>query len=346
MIKVLHFRNTAVLGRYPIAEISRCFSREGVLFTHEVREHKGVWKNPLLLRDWCHKNDIDWVYWGWEKEESSLYKKLFESDRKFKIFMFGQEQPQALNLIRQNRHFADVTITSSPVYKDEVDGFLPFGIHTYYFKEEKLPFAKKQDRILISGTYRHSRGQFFEWLLENQPFDWPVYLYPPRLHEDLVGRDRMRKIVSKYPKYVYKCASDHYDYIPNLLKHLNTHKLFLDFTTNSSNYLKFHEDLHEIMSKAKELKGGYCPERVLDALWLGTYSICFLDKAVEYVLQNHVEYFENLDELVSIVNALIRNRKLLKEKAIASQKFVEKYTTENVIGTLAHLFKTGEVKEL
>lgn len=345
MIRVLHFRFTAVLGRYPFKEIRRLFALEGIEFLSVDIECKDLWKKPKEFCKWCNENKIDWVYWGWEKENSDYYKELYESDRKFKILLFGQEQPQALNLMRDHSPYADVSITSSPIYKEEVNGFFPFGIHTYYFEGEKKAFEEKKDAILLSGTYRKSRGQFFDRILKEQPFDWPVYLFPPRLHEDLVGTDEMRKIAARYPKYVYQCAPTHDTFISRLMSHLNEHKLFLDFTTNSSNYLKFHEDLDYLCSIGEELPGGYCPERVLDALWLGTYSYCFKDKAVEYVLGENVGYYGNIDELVERVNEAIRNKEL-QEKAKRSEKYVERYTTEEVIKAFTHLFKTDEVKEL
>lgn len=345
MLKVLHFKFTALLGRYPLDEIRRLFREQGIDFITGSQIPKGIWQFEKLL-EYCREQNIDWLYWGWEKEDTELYKKVFEAPRKFKILMFAQEQAQALETLRKNSKYADFVITSSPVYRNEVDGFLPFGIHTYYFLDKKLPFNQKQNRILISGSYRHSRGQFFEWALREQPFKWPVYLFCPDLTKNLVEKDRMRQIVSRYPKYVYSCAKGIEGYIPKLLQHLNTHKLFLDFTTNSSNYLKFHEDLEVLLRDAKKYKGGYCPERILDALWLGVYSFCFEDEAIKKVLHNCVSYYSLLSDLVNQVNAIIENQELLENRATLAQGYVERYTTEKVIKALAYIFKTGRMFEL
>lgn len=340
-IKVVHLKNDALLGRYPHSHIKTLFAKHEVEYLFDEELPKKIWLEPVLFNQYCRDHGIAWICWHWEKFEPRVYQNLYESDRSYKIFLFGHEQPQALSNLREISKYADFTITSSSPYASEVDGFLPFGIHTYYFKSEKRPFTDKQKRILISGSYRHSRGQFFEWLLREQPFDWPVYLFTPPLQSDTVERDDTRKIVSRYPKYVYKCAETHRSYIPELLEHLNNHKLFLDFTTNSTNYLKFHEDYETIMQQAKTLKGGYCPERVLDALWLGTYSWCLYDQAIVEVLEDYVGLYENRNDLVSQVNRLINNQARLSQLAYHSQVYVERYTTENIIRKLADFFKSG-----
>lgn len=345
-VKVLHLRNLALLGRYPKSEITRLFAEHDVDYRFDNALPNGAYKDHDKIIEYCNREGVDWVFWNWEKHELQIYKQYYESRRSFKIALFGHEQPQALDNLRAVSQYADFTITSSPVYKNEVDGFLPFGIHTHFFEGERLPFKEKANRILLSGSYRHSRGQFFEWALREQPFKWPVYLFTPPLSIDTVERDYTRQICARYPRYVYKCAENRTSYISQLLAHLNTHKIFLDFTTNSTNKLKFHEDFEVIMKQARELNGGYCPERVLDALWLGTYSWCLYDKAVTSVLQDQVGTFESCEDLVEQVNQLIIDSSCLRAKAQSARKFVSRYTTEEVIRILARFFKTGHLEQL
>lgn len=345
-IKVLHLNNEALIGRYPRSVVTALFAQYGIDYHFAKDIPQEVIRDSARLAEFCNKERYAWVFWNWEKHSIDRYQVLFESDRCFKIALLGHEQPQAIRELRRSQLYADTVITTAPTYKDEVDGFLPFGIHTHYFKGEKLPFEKKQNRILISGSYRHSRGQFFEWALREQPFKWPVCLYTPPFKRDMVERDETRKIVSRYPRYVYPCAEGHRQYISGLLEHLNTHKIFLDFTTNSTNYLKFHEDLYQILEQVSDLKGGYCPERVLDALWLGTYSWCLYDKAVEYCLEDKVGYYKSLEDLVEQVNSKIEQTILLQQRATRSAKYVKRYTTENVIKHLAHFFHSGRLIEI
>lgn len=345
-IKVLHLNNEALIGRYPHNVVKQLFAEHDVDYVFAEEIPKGLAGDSFKLTEYCNQEQYDWLFWNWEKHSTECYQIVFESDRTFKIAMLGHEQPQALQLLRKNQQYADFVITTAPTYRNEVDGFLPFGIHTHYFKGTQLAFEEKQDRILISGSFRHSRGQFFEWLLSEQPLKWPVYLFTPPLCSDTVRQDGMRQIVSRYPKYVYKCADNHRSYITELLEHQNIHKLFLDFTTNSTNYLKFHEDFQVIMEEADNLEGGYCPERVLDALWLGTYSWCFYDKAVEYCLSDKVGYYRSLNDLVKQVDELIEQPSALRSLADESSNYVKRYTTEKVIQHLANFFHTGRLVEI
>lgn len=338
-MKVLHLRNDALLGRYPHKHVKKLFAEYQIDYLFEEDIDKGLWKDGERLALYCNQQNIKWIFWNWEKLDSKIYKSLFEAQRDFKIVLFGHEQPQALSNLRKNQHYADYAITSSIIYKNEVNGFLPFGIHTYYFKDEKISYNDKQKRILISGSYRHSRGQLFEWLLREQPFDWPVYLYPPDLSTNHVEKDLMRQIVARYPKYVYPAATTNYGYISELLSHLNTHRFFIDFTTNSTNYLKFHEDFQTIMTQSKDLPGGYCPERMLDALWLGTLSWCLYDKAIINLVGDAVNYYSSLDELVTSVNQKIRTGQQREESNTVST-IAQRYTTEQIIKRLAFFFKT------
>lgn len=345
-IKVLHLDNEALLGRYPHKRVKELFSQHNVDYVFAEEVGKEIVTDSVRLVQYCNENNYSWIFWNWEKHDPKRYEAVFDSNRSFKMALLGHEQPQVLPQLRRVQQYFDFVITTAPTYKYEVDGFLPFGIHTYFFEERRKRFEEKQNRILISGSYRHSRGQFFEWLLKEQPFSWPVYLYTPNLENNMVEKDEMRKIVSRYPKFVYKCASNHRSYIPGFLRHLNNHKIFLDFTTNSTNYLKFHEDIDEIMKVAENLKGGYCPERVLDALWLGAYSWCFYDKAVEYCLEDKVGYYKKREELVEQVEEHIRDSLLLKSKSEKSSHYCERYTTERVIKHLSDFFGTGRLIEL
>jgi hypothetical protein len=345
MIRVLHFRYTALLGRYPEERIVTLFAEHGIEFLPEKTISKEIWQDSERLAKWCNENHIDWVYWGWEKEETNRYKLLYEADRNFRILIFGQEQPQALNVMRAHSPYADVALTSSPIYAREVNGFLPFGVHTYY-APPRIPFDQKQNRILISGSYRHSRGQLFDYLLKHQPFKWPVYLFTPHLSDDLVQKDFMRQIVASNPKYVYRAADTRSDYISKLLGHQNTHKCFIDFTTNSTSFLKFHEDFRVIMQQSQTLLGGYCPERVLDALWMGSCGFCLEDKAVRAVLGNAVSYYHSIEELTEQVNALIDSPDRMLQTSSQGQLVAERFTTEKVIAALAMFFKEGTLSPL
>lgn len=333
-MKILHLCNNAVLGRYKISWIQEEFAKHGIEYIHNISSVPKGWRTPELLIPWIKENNVEWMFWGWEKHSVDIYENYWKQ-HPCKILIYGQEQPQALIDLRKAKPYCDICITSSPVYRNEVHGFWPFGIHTRYIRNN----GQKQNRILMSGSYRHSRGQLMEWVLKHQPFEYPVYIYTPPLEHNTVEHDETRILASRYPKFFYPAAKTREDYIYDLMYHLSTHRIFLDFTTNSTNKDKFHTDLDDLFNKGRTLPGGYCPERVLDALYQDCRVVCFWDKALEQVLGSIPYYYCSYDELRNSMKKAIHDSTNYKSS-------VEKYTTENVIRVISETFKTNKVIEL
>lgn len=347
-MKVIHLLNDAVLGRYPLEWVTEEFAKHGVSFHRACAStwlYKRGSRTPALM-DMLNEKGFDWLYWGWECESPKVYRSIFENPRRqFKVFIYGQEQPQRLDAMRAVYPYCDMGITSSPVWAEEVDGFLPFGIHTRYCSYEPPPWGAKKNQILLTGSYRHSRCQLFERLLYEQPFEWPVVMFPPNLYSDHAGGDRFRQVAARYPKYVLGHGGNHTQYIPGMLRHLGESKIHIDFTTNSSNWMKFHEDYLEVMKQSAHLRGGYCPERVLDAAFMRCHSICLYDKALKAVAGDNVSYYHSYDELVHMVNRMIRS---LDSEQVERERnnLYPRFSTENIIRAMALMFKTGRPAEV
>ncbi|MEM1367346.1 MAG: hypothetical protein AAGG02_04865 [Cyanobacteria bacterium P01_H01_bin.15] len=348
-MKVLHLLNQALTGRYPPTWVKALFAQWEVDYHYGERGVALLCLRPDKLVDYLNRHQYDWLFWGWECQSLKLYQRVYESQRNFKILLFGQEQPQRIDALRQVQQFADLCVTSSPVYQDEVDGFLPFGIHTAHGQYLSSTFATKKNQILLTGSYRHSRCQVYERLLAQQPFAWPVVWFPPYLATNHAEGDRFRELAQIYPDAVlgqgelgHDAVSSAQGYIPAMMKHLAESKLHLDFTTNSSNWLKFHEDCDVIMAQCRMLKGGYCPERVLDAMFLHCHSLCLYDKAVEAVVGDRVTYYDSMDDLLSKTRRLIQSLDAGQVSAERAAVYPS-LTTENIIKTLATMFRTGQV---
>lgn len=351
-MKVFHVLNQAILGRYPPGWVQPLFAQAGVEYHYATRQESLLCLFPDKLVSYLNKHGYDWLFWGWECQSEALYQRVYEARRGFKILLFGQEQPQRLDTLRRVSRFADVCITSSPVYRDEVDGFLPFGIHTAYGRGLPSEFHQKKNQILLTGSYRHSRCQLYERLLGQQPFDWPVVIFPPDLDTDHAKGDRFRELAAAYPDYVLGQGEAGKDaiasaqgYIPTMMQHLGRSKLHIDFTTNSSNWLKFHEDCDAIMARCRDLRGGYCPERVLDAMYMQCHSLCLYDRAVEAVVGRHVTYYDSMESLIEqtrrLIGELTADRVRVEKAAVYPH-----LSTESVIEALATTFHTGQAAEV
>lgn len=312
-----------------------------------VREFRDRGVDYVIGRDpdpaWLDEQGFDYLFWSWECNDLERYRRLFEAPRHYRILIFGQEQPQKLEQLRAVTPYADLVITSSPVYRGEFDGFVPFGIHDVGHPDGIDREVERKKAVLLSGSYRHSRGQMFDRLLGDQPFHWPVYLFPTCIEHDMVEVDRTREIVARNARWCYPAAASLKSYISELLQHLLEHSVFIDFTTNSSNHVKFHENLDAILMRVHELPGGYCPERVLDALWLGCDCFCLEDKAVRQVLGEHVTCYDSYESLVAEVNRHIEITEPAGNQN--SREFVDRYRTSRILDMFSAFYNGGRLPD-
>ena len=223
---------------------------------------------------------------------------------------------------------------------------MPNPVHTAYIEDRILPWNEKDNSILISGSYRTCRMELFKQLFREQPFKWPVFFFPPNNEKEIKNIQVIDEISSFHPEYVLRGSGERDKYNKEILKHLNKTKIFVDCTFNP--YPNLHIShangtLEEIEKVLPTYLGGYAPERVLDACYMGNTVVALHNKALNFVLRDNLIFYSNYKELVEKIREAIEHEEInLKPFATESQKLVKDYTTEEVIKHLAEMFKTGK----
>lgn len=340
----MHLYGTAVLGRSPQKWYEDQFLLNNIELTHHPEPlHKfirvGLENHIDELVQYANDENFDWLFFGWEMFPA--FQKLWEHKRRsFKILIYAQEQPQRLGDIPNLRKYCDKLYTSAPTFQDNTDGYIPFPVHTAYASSH-LGMLEKRKQILISGSFRQCRYELFERLLREQPFEWPIKFLPSGIKWEPIGRTQYEELITRFPNSIVQIPQQQSDYIPALLSAISSSTLFIDCTFNPYPELKMsqaHSSLNDVLS-IKDYKGGYMPERVLDACNWGSYPVCLKNPAIKYCLGEKVSYYDSYESLLELVNRWIGKEvqeQLNDLLTIAS--LMEDYSTEAIIKRLSSIF--------
>lgn len=344
-MKVLHFYGTAILGRSPQQWYEEKFLNNGIELVHHPEPLHPYIRHGLEnyideLVEYANDKKVQWLFFGWEMFRG--FKQIWEHPkRKFKVLIYAQEQPQRLGDIPILRGYCDKLYTSAPTFQGGTDGYIPFPVHTA-FGNSKLGTLEKRKQILISGSFRQCRYELFERLLTEQPFKWPVKFLPSGLQWEPIGKMQYEELIQKFPEHIVAKPKSQSDYIPVLLSALSSSMMFIDCTFNPYPELKMsqaHTSLDDVFA-IKDYKGGYMPERVLDACNWGCYPICLKNPAIDFCLGEKASYYDSYDGLVNTVSQWInKSASEQMDDLMALVHLMQSYSTETIIEKLSNIFK-------
>ncbi len=363
MMKVMYFGGDACIGRSTPEFYQSEFKKNKIDFfcgysrSKEETDARISLKEDLpKLSNFLNSNEFKWVFFGWEiNPPVDVIKKLYELSNTYKILIFGQEV-QHKNKLLDKRPYCDIIISDSPClvmcpkFSKIIDGFLPNCIHSNAVPGI-VPCAwdKKEEFILISGSYRNARFQLFERLLKKQPFKWPVRFLSqgngPGI-ESCGHGEPINRLLKKYPDFVEKIPANSRAYISDFISLLQCSKIYIDFTINTCRELNIcahKSDIETIFNNLPELaRYSYCSERILDAAWMKNYCIALDMLSVRLLLSDTVVYYSSYESLLDVVNKSIDYVDMESKSEEIYKKVWPKYSAENIISIYSHIFHTGK----